>query len=164
MELKEIMQKIKTIKKGTYTSIVYVTKIPSNKDHKDVVVTKMTKAIVRLGCSYEHLASVKLAQKATLSLGEETKTSTRVYEWLKEENGKSLFPLLYKGKNGINLRCTIAHKVHYKPFKVLGYYANGKEISKQEAEIYTQPSAWKERTSAFDVFDKNVNDIIVLGK
>lgn len=164
MELREIMKKIQDIKKGTYVPIVYMTKIPSNKNHKDIIVTKMTRAVVRLGCSYEHLTSIKMAQKNTLALGEEIKTSTRVYDWLKEENGKSLFPFLYKGKNGVNLRCTIAHKVHYKPFKVLGYYANGKEISQKEAKTYTQPSAWKERTSAFDVFDKNINDIMILGK
>ena len=163
MNLTELTAKIATIRKGAYVPIVYKTTIASNKDYKNIVVTKITRAIVRLGCSYDHLKTVQMARAATQALGVEKPNTSRTYEWIKDENGETLFPYLYKGSKGINLRLTIAHNVRYKQFEVIGYYANGVEITKVQAQMYTRPSAWTERTTPFDVFDKNIEDIISLG-
>lgn len=164
MKLETVIKKIQTTKKGAYTPVVYQTTIPSNKEYKDVLVTKITRAIVRLGCKYDNLAAVKLARAATLSLGETKKVSARSYNWILDSKGNSLFPYLYQGsKGGVNIRFTVAHNVHYTASKVVGYYANGIEITKEQAMLYTRPSAWEVRKGAFDVFDKHIEDIISIG-
>lgn len=164
MKLEEVINRIQTTKKGTYTPIVYQTIIPSNKNYKNIVVTKVTRAIVRLGCEYDNLKSVQLANAATLSLGVEQKATTRDYKWLLDKNGESLYPYLYEGRKGANLRCTVAHNVHYKAAKILGYYANGVEITQEQARIYTQNSPWDKKSRKLDVFDKNIDDIISIGE
>ena len=159
MKLTQIEKIASSRRKGAYINIEYKTQITSNKDHKDLVVEKVVKSVVRLGINYLNIADVraKNAQKAALGVATEEKKSSpffhkNTYILGNEKNEGKYYLQLFTSKSP-------KHKS-----KIVGYYANGVEITEEEARSYTQPSQWTQKNSSLDVFQKNIQDILNLGK
>lgn len=156
MNEEQITKKIEGIHGGSFTSVVYKTALAANKDHKGVEVYKVVKAVVRLHVRYSAMASVKqkMAQKAILGLASDVDKlpwGTWKGDCLIENKGQ-LYVRFAVSKNNLS------HKS-----KVIGYYADGKEITEAEARALTRPSEWSRQGREFDVFDKKIEDIVSIG-
>lgn len=157
MNEQQITKILEGIHCGSFTKVVYKTALHANKDHKGVEVTKVVKAVVRFGVEYSHMESVKAkaAQKAALGIA----VSLHTLPW---GVWKSRFLIENKGQLYVRLACP-KNNALLKPV-VIGYYANGAEISKDEAMAMTRPSDWTQKDEDLDVYTKKIEDIISIGR
>lgn len=157
MNENQITKKVEGIHGGSFTSVVYKTVIATNKDHKNTTVYKIVKAVVRLNVRYSSMASVKqkLAQKAALGLAADVDK----LPW-----GTWKGNCLIENKGQLYVRFAVSKNNASHKSKVLGYYADGKEISEAEARELTRPSEWDRPERDLDVYTKKIEDILVLGK
>lgn len=157
MNEQQISKILEGIHCGSFTKVVYKTSLHADKDHKGDEVVKVVKAVVRFGVDYGHMASVKqkAAQKAALGLA----TSVNSLPW---GTWKSRFLIENKGQLYVRLACP-KNNISLKPV-VLGYYVNGREVSKEDAMAITRPSDWTQRDDDLDVYTKKIEDVISIGK
>lgn len=157
MKEQQINEILEEIHGGSFTRVVYKTSLHPDKFHKDFEAIKVVRAVARFGVNYNNMASVKekAAQKAALGLA--TETSTLPWgTWINK------FLIGNKGKTYVRLTCSKNNPRH-KP-KVLGYYVNGREVSEEEMRAITRPSDWTQKDDELDVYNKNIEDIICIGK
>lgn len=157
MTLQQINEILEEIHCGSFTRVVYRTSLHADRNHKGVEVIKVVKAVVRFGVDYQKMASVKqkAAQKAALGLA----ASTHALCW---GTWISRFLIENKGEVYVRLACS-KNNVNHKSV-VLGYYVNGREVSKEEAKAITRPSDWTQKDDDLDVYTKKVEDIVSIGK
>ena len=157
MNEQQINKILEGIHCGSFTKVVYKTALHANKDHKGVKVVKLVKAIARFGVDYSQMASVKqkAAQKAALGMA----IDTHKLPWGKWKNR---FLIENKGQLYVRFACA-KNNARLKPV-VLGYYADGEEISENEAREMTRPSEWTKKEDDLDVFNKKIEDVISIGK
>lgn len=151
MTEQQINKVLKKIHGGSYARVVLKTSIQTDKNHKDDEVIKVVRFTVGFGCSYKNLSSVKqkAAQKAALGLSE----SSRTLLWGTWKNR-----FLIENKGEVYVRLTCAKNNPRQAPKVLGYYVNGREVSKEEAKAITRPSEWKQKDS--DVLSPKIKNVI----
>lgn len=156
MNEQQINEVLGRIHKGAFTKVVYKTILHSNKDYKEVEVTKIVEVVARFGVEYANMASVKqkMAQKAAIGQA----ASVHTLAW---GSWKSDFLIENKGQTYVRLTCP-KNNPKLAP-KVIGYYANGKEITKAEAMTMTRASDWATKED-IDVYVKKIDDIISIGK
>lgn len=157
MNRNQIEEKLGKVHCGSFTKVVYRTTITANKDHKGVEVTKVVKAVVRIGVRYSEMASVKAkaAAKAVTNLA----TDLNKLPW-----GEWAGRFLIENKGQLYVRFACAkNNARLRPV-VLGYYANGEEISEEEAREMTRPSEWTKKEDDLDVFNKKIEDVISIGE
>lgn len=155
MNEQQINKILERIHCGSFTRVVYKTSLHADKDHKGDEVIKVVRIVVRFGCNYSNLKSVKqkAAQRAALGLA----TETHALRW-----GTWKTRFLIENKDQLYVRLTLSkNNPNHKP-KVLGYYVNGKEVSKEEAKAITRPSDWNEKDD--DVLSPKIENIISIGK
>lgn len=157
MNEQQINEVLEGIHCGSFTKVVYKTSLHADKDHKGTEVTKVVKAVVRIGVRYSEMASVKAkaAAKAVAGLA----VDLNKLPW---GNWVSRFLIENKGQIYVRFACA-KNNVNLKPV-VLGYYADGKEISEEEARGMTRPSEWTKKDDDLDVFNKKIEDIISIGR
>ena len=157
MNEQQINKILEGIHCGSFTKVVYKTALHANKDHKGGEVVKLVKAVVRFGVEYSRMASVKqkAAQKVALGLA----VDTHKLPW---GSWKNRFLIENKGQLYIRLTCP-KNNVSLRPV-VIGYYADGKEISRAEAEEMTRPSDWAKKDEDLDVYTKKIEDIVSIGE
>ena len=138
MELKEIITKLETIKKGAFTKVSYRT----TKELKKLGVTleKTTDTTIRF-VEYGHIKGVEVKHKPNQN-----------EQWL--PNG-----LIYnENKNAYYLQMATTKNGH-KTAKIV-YKVNGVVVDKETYNQYDKPNPNKE---PLVTFRKNINDIISLG-
>lgn len=157
MNEQQISEILEGIHCGSFTKVVYKTTLATNKDHKGVEVTKVVKSVIRIGVRYSEMASVKAkaAAKAVTGLA----VDLNKLPW---GNWVNRFLIENKGQLYVRFSCS-KNNAKLKPV-VLGYYADGKEISEEEAREMTRPSEWTKKEDDLDVFNKKIEDIISIGK
>lgn len=157
MNRNQIEEKLEGIHCGSFTKVVYKTTLAANKDHKGVEVTKVVKSVVRIGVRYSEMASVKAKAAARAVTG--LAADLNKLPW---GNWISRFLIENKGQLYVRFACS-KNNVNLKPV-VLGYYADGKEISEEKARKMTRPSEWTKKEDDLDVFNKKIEDIISIGR
>lgn len=157
MNRNQIEEKLGKIHCGSFTRVVYKTTLAVNKDNKGIEVTKVVKAVVRIGVRYSEMASAKkkAAEKAALGLASDL-NKLPWGEW----DGR--FLIENKGQLYVRFACA-KNNAKLKPV-VLGYYADGEEISEEKAREMTRPSEWTKKDTDLDVFNKKIEDVISIGK
>lgn len=157
MNRNQIEEKLGKIHCGSFTKVVYKTTLTVNKDHKGVEVTKVVKAVVRIGVRYSEMASVKAKAAAKAVTGLAVDLNKLPWgEWV------SRFLIENKGQLYVRFACA-KNNANLKPV-VLGYYANGEEVSEERAREMTHPSEWTKKEDDLDVFNKKIEDVISIGK
>ena len=143
-------------KQGCYYPVVYQTVMASNKDHKEVKVTKVVKAIVRYGITYGNIGEVKVKKASDILLGITDDKTDRELPW-----GTWINRWIIENHGNYYVRMTVSKNRLHHP-KVLGYYADGVEITEDQARALTRPSEWNKGDRDMLVFNKKIGDILSL--
>lgn len=155
MNEQEINQKLAKVHCGSFTTVVYRTALCTNKDHEGVEVTKVVKAVARFGVNYSKMASVQKKAAAKAALGLAVSLDDKKLPW---GIWKTRFLIENKGQLYVRLACP-KNNILLAP-KVLAYYANGQEITKEQAMEMTRPSEWTKKEEDLDVYVKKIEDIV----
>ena len=153
MTREEILKFLKSMKKnGIYTNISYKSFIKGDKNHKDTVVQKTTKGIIRLGITYSHIDAPEVKVSDTTS-GEQRELPWG--EWDPE------CPYLINHKGRTYLRCATSRAPNH--HSQTNFAIDGVVVSKEDAMAVTRPSDWNKKPDIV-VFTLPIENIISLGK
>ena len=150
-----IVEKIKSLKRGTFVRIKYRTEVKPSARFKDLKIEKIVEATVRVGVSYSNLSAVK-ERRAT-----ETKpmNPSHVQWWRWCEGYRNI--MKEKISDPSQRYITFATVPNGGNIKVL-WYINGKSVPEEEVRAITIPSYWNK--SNLDVFDVKLENLISVGK
>lgn len=150
-----IIEKVRSLRHGTFVRIKYRTDVKPSAKFKDCKIEKIVEATVRVGVSYSNLSAVK-ERRTTMS---QSMTSTHAQWWrwcdgyrniMKEKisDPSQRYITFATIPNGGNVR--------------VYWYIDGKPVSEEEVRAITIPSYWNK--SNLDVFDVKLENIISVGK
>lgn len=150
-----IVEKIKSLKHGTFVRIKYRTDVKPSAKFKYYRVEKVVEATVRVGVSYSNISAVKERKSA------ETKpTGPSHVQWWKWCEGYRNI-MKEKISDPSQKYITFATVPNGGNVKIL-WYINGKSASEEEVRAITIPSYWSK--SNLDVFDVKLENLISIGK
>lgn len=145
MEVTTLESAIKSIKKGSFVDLTWTKQLKSRKENP-INVYKVSNGVVRLGIAYDNSKAVKEKREK----GEIPKENQGLNgcEWL-------MYPYILKGKTSNQLR------VYTIPNSAISakYYAEGKEITKEDAEKLCLKSEFSSRTGDLECFNVKVDNI-----
>ena len=150
-----IVEKIKSLKHGTFVRIKYRTDVKPSAKFKDCRVEKVVEATVRVGVSYSNISAVKERKSA------ETKPTgpSHVQWWKWCEGCRNIMKEKISDPSQKYITfATIPNGGNVKVF----WYINGKSASEEEVRAITIPSYWNKPN--FDVFDVKLENLISVGK
>ena len=150
-----IVEKIKSLKHGTFVRIKYRTEVKPSARFKDLKIEKIVEATVRVGVSYSNLSAVK-ERRATEA---KPMNPSHVQWWRWCEGCRNI--MKEKISDPSQRYITFATVPNGGNIKVL-WYVNGKSASEEEVRAITIPSYWSK--SSLDVFDVKLENLISVGK
>lgn len=149
MKFMTLNSKMKKVRKGAYTSLLWERPAKTKKSCTDIIV-KRTRATVRLGINYDNMASTKEKRK----LGEAPQVSAGLPwgEWLK-------YPYFIKHKDKTYLRAYSGKNANI----TTEWYMNGRKVNKADVAQYLLKSELQESSEENKVFCLNIDDILSIG-
>ena len=150
-----IVEKIKSLKRGTFVRIKYRTEVKPSARFKDLKIEKIVEATVRVGVSYSNLSAVK-ERRATEA---KPMNPSHVQWWRWCEGCRNI--MKEKISDPSQRYITFATIPNGGNVKVL-WYINGKSVPEEEVRAITIPSYWNK--SNLDVFDVKLENLISVGK
>ena len=150
-----IVEKIKSLKHGTFVRIKYRTDVKPSAKFKDCRVEKVVEATVRVGVSYSNLSAVKERRLAEVK----SANPSHVQWWRWCEGYRNI--MKEKISDLSQKYITFATVPNGGNVKIL-WYINGKSASEEEVRTITIPSYWNK--SNLDVFDVKLENLISIGK
>lgn len=118
--------------RGNFVKAAWKSNPKPKAEHKNVLLEKHTLAVVQAGVNYANLSSVKDA----IAAGERGEVQELPFGewWVDPITNKSFFPYVIHHKDEFYLRLTRSQGNNHKSSSV--YYANGKEVTKEEFASY----------------------------
>ena len=150
-----IVEKIKSLKRGTFVRIKYRTEVKPSARFKDLKIEKIVEATVRVGVSYSNLSAVK-ERRATEA---KPMNPSHVQWWRWCEGCRNI--MKEKISDPSQRYITFATVPNGGNVKVL-WYINGKSVPEEEVRAITIPSYWNK--SNLDVFDVKLENLISVGE
>ena len=150
-----IVEKIKSLKRGTFVRIKYRTEVKPSARFKDLKIEKIVEATVRVGVSYSNLSAVK-ERRATEA---KPMNTSHVQWWRWCEGCRNI--MKEKISDPSQRYITFATVPNGGNIKVL-WYINGKSVPEEEVRAITIPSYWNKPN--LDVFDVKLENLISVGK
>lgn len=150
-----IVEKIKSLKRGTFVRIKYRTEVKPSARFKDLKIEKIVEATVRVGVSYSNLSAVK-ERRATEA---KPMNHSHVQWWRWCEGCRNI--MKEKISDPSQRYITFATIPNGGNVKVL-WYINGKSVPEEEVRAITIPSYWNKPN--LDVFDVKLENLISVGK
>lgn len=150
-----IVEKIKSLKRGTFVRIKYRTEVKPSARFKDLKIEKIVEATVRVGVSYSNLSAVK-ERRATEA---KPMNPSHVQWWRWCEGCRNI--MKEKISDPSQRYITFATVPNGGNIKVL-WYINGKSAPEEEVRAITIPSYWNK--SNLDVFDVKLENLISVGE
>ena len=150
-----IVEKIKSLKRGTFVRIKYRTEVKPSARFKDLKIEKIVEATVRVGVSYSNLSAVK-ERRATEA---KPMNPSHVQWWRWCEGCRNI--MKEKISDPSQRYITFATVPNGGNVKVL-WYINGKSVPEEEVRAITIPSYWNKPN--LDVFDVKLENLISVGK
>lgn len=150
-----IVEKIKSLKHGTFVRIKYRTEVKPSARFKDLKIEKIVEATVRVGVSYSNLSAVK-ERRATEA---KPMNPSHVQWWRWCEGCRNI--MKEKISDPSQRYITFATIPNGGNVKVL-WYINGKSVPEDEVRAITIPSYWNK--SNLDVFDVKLENLISVGE
>lgn len=150
-----IIEKVKSLRHGTFVRIKYRTDIKPSAKFKDCKVEKIVEVTVRVGVSYSNLSAVK-ERRATEP---QATKPTHVQWWRWCEGYRNI--MKEKISDPSQKYITFATIPNGGNIKVC-WYIDGKPASEEEVRAITIPSYWNK--SNLDVFDIKLENLISVGK
>ena len=150
-----IVEKIKSLKRGTFVRIKYRTEVKPSARFKDLKIEKIVEATVRVGVSYSNLSAVK-ERRATEA---KPVNPSHVQWWRWCEGCRNI--MKEKISDPSQRYITFATIPNGGNVKVL-WYINGKSVPEEEVRAITIPSYWNKPN--LDVFDVKLENLISVGK
>ena len=150
-----IVEKIKSLKHGTFVRIKYRTEVKPSARFKDLKIEKIVEATVRVGVSYSNLSAVK-ERRATEA---KPMNPSHVQWWRWCEGCRNI--MKEKISDPSQRYITFATVPNGGNVKVL-WYINGKSVPEEEVRAITIPSYWNK--SNLDVFDVKLENLISVGE
>lgn len=150
-----IVEKIKSLKRGTFVRIKYRTEVKPSARFKDLKIEKIVEATVRVGVSYSNLSAVK-ERRATEA---KPMNPSHVQWWRWCEGCRNI--MKEKISDPSQRYITFATVPNGGNIKVL-WYINGKSAPEEEVRAITIPSYWDKPN--LDVFDVKLENLISVGK
>ena len=150
-----IVEKIKSLKRGTFVRIKYRTEVKPSARFKDLKIEKIVEATVRVGVSYSNLSAVK-ERRATEA---KPMNPSHVQWWRWCEGCRNI--MKEKISDPSQRYITFATIPNGGNVKVL-WYINGKSVPEEEVRAITIPSYWNKPN--LDVFDVKLENLISVGK
>ena len=150
-----IVEKIKSLKRGTFVRIKYRTEVKPSARFKDLKIEKIVEATVRVGVSYSNLSAVK-ERRATEA---KPMNPSHVQWWRWCEGCRNI--MKEKISDPSQRYITFATVPNGGNIKVL-WYINGKSVPEEEVRAITIPSYWDKPN--LDVFDVKLENLISVGK
>lgn len=150
-----IIEKVRSLRHGTFVRIKYRTDVKPSAKFKDCKIEKIVEATVRVGVSYSNLFAVK--ERRTIMSQSITSTHTQWWRWcdgyrniMKEKisDSSQKYITFATIPNGGNVKVC--------------WYINGEVASEEDVRSITIPSYWIK--SNLDVFDVKLENIISVGK
>lgn len=149
-----IIEKIKSLKRGTFVRIKYRTEVKPSAKFKDHKIEKVVEATVRVGVSYSNLSAVK-ERRATMP---QPTTSTHVQWWRWCDGYRNV--MKEKISDSSQKYITFATIPNGGNVKIC-WHIDGRPVSEEEVRKITVPSYWNK--SNLDVFDVKLENIIFVG-
>lgn len=156
MQRTEIINRVASIKNGTYQKIAFMSDITPNKDNKDHRIQRMVSAVVRLGVAYSHIQLESIQNRNTVS-----ENGQLVTEQLPWGTWDIDCPYLIEHKGNYYLRCTASRSPNH--HRHVRYFLDGVEVTKEDLIPLTRPSEWTPKAEEV-VFNPKIENIISLGK
>ena len=150
-----IVEKIKSLKRGTFVRIKYRTEVKPSARFKDLKIEKIVEATVRVGVSYSNLSAVK-ERRATEA---KPVNPSHVQWWRWCEGCRNIMKEKISDPSQRYITfATIPNGGNVKVF----WYINGKSVPEEEVRAITIPSYWNKPN--LDVFDVKLENLISVGK
>lgn len=150
-----IIEKIKSLKRGTFVRIKYRTEVKPSARFKDLKIEKIVEATVRVGVSYSNLSAVKERRETEAK----PMNPSHVQWWRWCEGCRNI--MKEKISDPSQRYITFATVPNGGNIKVL-WYINGKSVPEEEVRAITIPSYWNK--SNLDVFDVKLENLISVGE
>lgn len=150
-----IIEKVKSLKHGTFVRVKYRTEVKPAARFKDFKIEKIVEATVRVGVSYSNLSAVKERRSAEVKPA----NPSHVQWWRWCEGYRNI--MKEKISDPSQRYITFATIPNGGNVKVL-WYINGKSASEEEVRAITIPSYWNKTN--LDVFDVKLENLISIGK
>lgn len=148
MEIKTLRNKIKLVKKGTFSTMIWERPLKTKKAFAEDVITKRTAAVVRTGINYNNMTSTQ--EKRASGVLPETPQPLPWGEW-------EVYPYIIQHKGTRYLRAYLAKN---KP--TVQYFCNGVEVDKEAIESKCLKSEFKVKDDN-QTFVVKVENIIYFG-
>ena len=150
-----IIEKVKSLKHGTFVRVKYRTEVKPAAKFKDFKIEKIVEATVRVGVSYSNLSAVKERRSAEVKPA----NPSHVQWWRWCEGYKNI--IKEKISDPSQKYVTFAIVPGGGNVKTL-WYIDNKEVSEAEVRPLTTPSYWNK--THLDVFDVKLENLISIGK
>lgn len=146
MKLRELARTLQTINGGEFHAIEWERTLKTRKGIEDII-TKRSKAVVRVGVSYDHKQAVKTKRENGILPSENQGLPYGVWR---------VFPYLIKHNNKLQLRVTTAQNTKF----TTEYFKNGERVDKSEIIESCLKSETQSSTEQIDVFNLKIENII----
>ena len=150
-----IVEKIKSLKRGTFVRIKYRTEVKPSARFKDLKIEKIVETTVRVGVSYSNLSAVKERRE-----NESYVVKQKPVQWWKWSDGYRNV-IKEKISDPSQRYVTFATVPSGGNTKVC-WYIDGKSVSEEEVRAIAVPSYWYKAN--LDVFDVRLENLISIGK
>lgn len=148
MEIKTLRNKIKLVKKGTFSTMIWERPLKTKKAFADDVIIKRTSAVVRTGIDYNHMASTQKKRASGILPAE-----PQALPWGEWES----YPYIIQHKGTRYLRAYLA-----KNTPKVQYFCNGKEVDREAIEPKCLKSEFKAKDDN-QTFVVKIENIIYFG-
>lgn len=150
-----IVEKVKSLKHGTFVRIKYRTDVKPSAKFKDCKIEKIVEATVRVGVSYSNLSAVK--ERRAIEPQSVKPTHIQWWRWCEGYRNIMKEKISDPSQKYITF-ATIPNRGNIKVY----WYIDGKSASEEEVRAITIPSYWNK--SNLDVFDVKLENLISVGK
>lgn len=150
-----IIEKVKSLKHGTFVRVKYRTEVKPAAKFKDLKIEKIVEATVRVGVSYSNLSAVKERRSAEVKPA----NPSHVQWWRWSDGHKNI--IKEKISDPSQKYVTLA-TVPKGGNTMIRWYIDGKSASEEEVRAITIPSYWNKPN--LDVFDVKLENLISVGK
>ena len=152
MTIATIMNSIKNIKKGAFTSVEYETVPTILAAYKDHQITKRTKKVVRLGVSYGNIASViasKQNQDSSVKAGRKNPYTWEIDNIIAKHESGSMYLQIANVPNHSNTSSA--------------WFLDGKQVSFEDVKDYLAPSYLKKSAGSPAIQKIHIENIVKIG-
>ena len=146
MKLKELARLLQVVNGGEFHNVEWERVLKTRKGIDDVI-TKRSKAVLRMGVNYDHKQAVKTKREVGILPSENQ--GLPYGQW-------RMFPYLIKHNDKLQLRVTTAQNTVFKT----QYFKNGQLVEKSEIIDSCLKSETQSSDSQIDVFNLKIENII----